>query len=174
MAESIVYVSVRLESIIISGLRKDIKLLISHQRMERREENVNYHRQRFKQQQYNTAINNNAQLRKVLNVMFPSSYIKLHHRPPNTVCSLLNTTNWPQITCNSNQRDYDDLREQFVDSDSVIEQQELASTEPTSRKSVITLRDHLNSSLVKHQAKPVGLCPIRRAIYDQCFGRLKF
>lgn len=159
-------------------VHQEIKDEIISQKMEQREENVNYHQQRFRQHQQqqqlcHPIINNHAQLRKVLNVMFPPSYIKLNHRPPNTVCSLLNTTCWPRIYCNSNHDYYGDSREQLSDSDSGIEQ-DFASTEPASRKSVITLRDHLNSSLIQHQAKPVGLCPIRRAIYDQCFGRFRF
>lgn len=123
-------------------------------------------------QQHHNPISSNAQLRRVLNVMFPPSYIKFHHRPPNAVCSLLNTSCWPRIPRND-QRDFDGtIYDQPSDYEVGLEQ-ELASTEPCSRKSVISLRDRLNSSLVKHQAKAVGLCPIRRVIYDQCFGRLK-
>lgn len=127
---------------------------------------------RYYQHQHHNLISSDAQLSWVSNVMFPPSYIKFHHRPPNTVCSLLNTSCWPRIPCN-NQKDYDGTVQDQLSDYEVGPERELASTKPCSRKSVISSRDSLNSSLIKHQAKVVGLCPIRRVIHDQCFGRLR-
>ena len=97
--------------------------------------------------------NNSAQLRKVLNDMFPQSYIQMYHQPPNSVCSLLNTRCWNNQSANLSPDDQQAEQHLYLE----------ASTEP--------LRDHFNASLAAHQAKRMGLCPIRRAIYDQCFGR---
>lgn len=120
----------------------------------------------------NNICSSNLHLRKVLNAMFPSSYIKLYHQPPNAVCSLLNITCWPTKESSSlstysrnqnfnlkyrNQQDYTCLLE--------------PSTEPSSRSNIISLQKHFDETLIDHQAKSVGLCPIRRCIYDQCFGR---
>lgn len=104
-----------------------------------------------------------AQLREVLNSMFPISYLELHHMPPRSVCSLLSLKRWPPPS-----QDPKDIR---PDSDSEQHHQKLeVSTEPSSRVSLINLRERLDSSLHLHQAKLVGICPIRRNIYDQCFG----
>jgi hypothetical protein len=91
----------------------------------------------------NASSQNAAQLRRVLDAMFPHSYIKLYHQPPQSVCSLFN-----------------------------IRPSSEPSSEPSSRVQVLHLQDQLNESLVEHRAKPVGLCPIRRAIYDQCFDEI--
>lgn len=107
----------------------------------------------------------NAYLRKVLNNMFPSSYLKLYHQPPNTVCSLLKETVSHQ---NSNySRYFKNQNQQQQDSNCCLIE---ASTEPSSRSNIINLRKFFDQTLIDHQAKPVGLCPIRRSIYDQCFG----
>lgn len=109
-----------------------------------------------KEYQFNLANGGcSAHLRQVLSIMFPPAYIQLNHMPPNSVCSLLNTRCWPQNPLTDQHR-YE------------------ASMEPISRAALIGLRQRLDSSLVKHQAKAVGLCPIRRSIYDQLFGRLLF
>lgn len=101
---------------------------------------------------------NNAYLRKVLNTMFPPSYILCYHTQPNSICSLLNTTQQRNANCLQQEQSTDCTYE--------------VSTEPMSRSNLINFRDEFNASLVEHQAKQAGLCPIRRAIYDQCFGRL--
>ena len=93
-----------------------------------------------------------AHLRKVLNVMFPHSYLKLYHRPPYSVCSIFKTK-----TTQCSEEELEDSLE--------------ASSEPASRAQILSLQKQLQGSLAEHQAKLVGLCPIRRAIYDQCFGR---
>jgi len=110
-----------------------------------------------KDHDYDDIPGRGASLGKILNIMFPPSYIELHHRPPNSVCSLLNT----RCCSKSEQVKLRDLRYEV-------------STEPSSRASFISLRENLNSSLMEHQAKPVGLCPIRRVIFDQCFGKSRF
>lgn len=99
-----------------------------------------------------------AQLRKVLNIIFPPSYVQLYHKPPNSLCSLLDLSS--SYTCNHQ------FGEENLEREAIYE----VSTEPSCRESIIALRDQLDSSLNEHQAKPVGLCPIRRAIYNQCFG----
>ena len=117
---------------------------------------------------------NAVQLRKVLNIMFPHSYIKLYHQPPNSVCSIfsIKTTfvgrdKFTNVN-NSEEHDY----ESGCYSEEGLKYE--ASSEPSSRGQVIRLQNQLQNSLVDHQAKAVGLCPFRRAIYDQCFGRCNY
>lgn len=97
-----------------------------------------------------------AQVGRVLNVMFPHSYIEQYHRPPHSVCSIFKTKTASEMA-----------------SESADECRFEASSEPTARAQVVQLQQQLQDSLAVHQAKPVGLCPVRRAIYDQCFGRCK-
>lgn len=101
-----------------------------------------------------------SKLRKTLNLMFPSAYIIRHHKPPNVTCSplALRPTNFVDLQQAS------EPREQLSPAE--------VSDEPSSRTSAIQLRQYLDSSLVAHQAKPYGLCPIRRNLYDQCFDEL--
>lgn len=89
----------------------------------------------------------------------------MNHSNPEVPCSLLRIkTIWTsQETSSISGDDDDDTRQQFKYE---------VSTEPSSRASVLLLRNHLNESLVKHQAKATGLCPIRRAIYEQLFDEL--
>lgn len=98
-----------------------------------------------------------TRLRKVLNVMFPHSYIELYHQPPRSVCSIfkMKTIAWQQED----------------DSSAILKYE--ASSEPLNRTQIVSFQQQLQRSLVEHGAKLVGLCSIRRAIYDQCFGRLK-
>lgn len=107
-----------------------------------------------------------AHLRRVLNVMFPPAYIKLFHQPPQSVCSLFNLKLASQSIATSLSSS-DSRQRQSLDNNKL---QLEPSSEPSSRAHVVQLQDLLQESLVEHQAKPVGLCPIRRAIYDQCFG----
>lgn len=126
----------------------------------------------------------NQNLRRVLNVMFPQSYIELYHRAPHSVCSLFN------FKCNlsPSSGDVTLIKQQPEEEEGILTGQQggrpaqaqarpraqvklEASSEPSSRAKVVNLREQLSSSLVEHQAKAIGLCPIRRAIYDQCFGR---
>lgn len=109
-------------------------------------------------------ISSGSQLRRVLNVMFTSSYIQLYHQPPNSICSPLSIKCCPSQEAD-NKKDQRDIEFNTHHLE--------PSTEPSLRSGIISLREHLNTSLVQHQAKSVGLCPIRRAIYDQCFGGLK-
>lgn len=106
-----------------------------------------------------TSLTSSPHLRKVLNFMFPQSYLELHHQPPNSPCTLLSTKCWT----NQNISLEDEGQDCFH-----IE----ASTEPSSRANIVTLREHLNASLIEHQAKQFGLCPVRRAIFNQCFDEL--
>lgn len=107
-----------------------------------------------------------CRLRKVLNVMFPQAYIEIYHQPPNSVCSIFSTKLVPSI---EEVGDDNDEPTDWKPSPAIIKLE--ASTEPSSRAKLVNLREQFNTSLVVHQAKPIGLCPIRRAIYDQCFGR---
>lgn len=105
-----------------------------------------------------------AQLRRVLDVIFPVSYVKKYHQPPQSVCSLI------QFKCASKCQP-NKLTETGKDcpKDDVCCK---VSSEPASRIAIRNLHNQLNASLQEHQAKPAGLCPVRRAIYDQCLGRL--
>lgn len=107
---------------------------------------------------------NAAQVRKVLDTLFPSAYLKLYHRPPHSVCSIFNTrlTYDPNATYHD---DHDDQRHQ--------EANLAASSEPSGRAQIINLQRQFHNSLAQHRARPVGLCPVRRAIYDQLFGEYK-
>lgn len=98
---------------------------------------------------------NGHHLRKTLNIMFPSAYITLYHRPPNSACSPLLLRAVPIRDNNGEQ-----AQPAFE-----------VSSEPSSRSSISYLCQFLESSLIEHQAKSTGLCPVRRAIYDQCFGK---
>lgn len=113
----------------------------------------------------------NAHLRRVLNTMFPSSYIKLYHQPPSVVCSLLNITSWPKKesfqSIYSQNKNQNQSNQSQQDNCCSLE----PSTEPSSRSNIINLQKIFDETLIDHQAKSVGLCPIRRCIYDQCFGR---
>lgn len=44
------------------------------------------------------------------------------------------------------------------------------SSVPATRLDVINLQEEFDSKLIDRQAKPYGICPIRRELYDQCFG----
>ncbi|KAG9511212.1 Axonemal dynein light intermediate polypeptide 1, partial [Fragariocoptes setiger] len=46
------------------------------------------------------------------------------------------------------------------------------STKPALRRDVAALRLKLDDALSRHRARPVGLCSVRRAIYDQFFDEL--
>jgi hypothetical protein len=146
-----------------------------------------------------------AQLRKVLSVMFPHSYIGLYHQPPHSVCSPFRikqvapaaSATKVNLVMKNKKKKKSAQSEQVllgvdqerlpVDEHDNGGQSSLSpssstcssalfnlrlepSTEPSSRVQVLQLHDQLADSLVGHKAKPVGLCPVRRAIYDQCFG----
>lgn len=84
------------------------------------------------------------ELRNFLNLMFPSDQLKRVEDPSNLVCPFLHIRR----------------RQGCLE----------VSSEHIERADVIALRDRLDASLVQHQAKHTGLCPVRRSIYDQCFG----
>lgn len=111
-----------------------------------------------------TSGGGNSHLRRVLNVMFPPAYIELYHRPPKSVCSLLN------LRCLSVSNTRDELQ---IDGESNLPVTFETSSEPSPRSYVLNLRQQFDDSLLEHRAKLVGLCPIRRSIYDQCFGRYR-
>lgn len=101
-----------------------------------------------------------SKLRKTLNIMFPSAYIIHHHKPPNAACSPLALK--PASLADLQQGSQDEEKPSFFE----------VSDEPSSRTCAIRLRQYLDTSLVDHRAKPFGLCPIRRFLYDQCLDEL--
>lgn len=119
-------------------------------------------------------------LKKALRTIFPSDYIQLHHTPPHTICSLFNfrstITSGQSINIGASpgitspySKPRGNISTQADKKRDCVRYE--ASTEPMSRAEFIHLRQRFNCSLIEHQAKPVGLCPIRRILYDQMFGR---
>jgi len=51
--------------------------------------------------------------------------------------------------------------------------QQVSST-PATRLDVLALQEQLDLKLKQRQARDIGICPIRRELYSQCFGNLKF
>jgi hypothetical protein len=45
------------------------------------------------------------------------------------------------------------------------------SKAPTGRDDVMRLNDLLNEQLTLRQARPDGICPVRRELAIQCFGK---
>lgn len=45
------------------------------------------------------------------------------------------------------------------------------STEPVTRTDVIKLGEQLDLRLQERQARVVGICPVRRELFTQCFGK---
>lgn len=48
---------------------------------------------------------------------------------------------------------------------------ERVSTVPSTRLDLLALQEKFENCLKLNGAKPFGVCPIRRRIYDQLFGR---
>lgn len=46
------------------------------------------------------------------------------------------------------------------------------SNQPATRMDVIKLTEMLDMSLQQLQARETGICPIRRALYSQCFDEI--
>lgn len=44
------------------------------------------------------------------------------------------------------------------------------SSTPATRLDVLALQEQLDSRLKQRQAREIGICPIRRELYSQCFG----
>ncbi|KAJ1497259.1 Axonemal dynein light intermediate polypeptide 1 [Coelomomyces lativittatus] len=49
--------------------------------------------------------------------------------------------------------------------------QKVSST-PSTRLDVINLQEQLDLMLQRRQARETGICPVRRELYSQCFGKL--
>lgn len=46
------------------------------------------------------------------------------------------------------------------------------SSTPATRLDVINLQEQLDMRLQQRQARETGICPVRRELYSQCFGKL--
>lgn len=46
------------------------------------------------------------------------------------------------------------------------------SSTPATRQDVINLQEMLDTRLQQSQARETGICPVRRELYTQCFGRI--
>ncbi|XP_022247415.1 33 kDa inner dynein arm light chain, axonemal-like [Limulus polyphemus] len=46
------------------------------------------------------------------------------------------------------------------------------SSTPATRLDVLNIQEQLDMKLQQRQARETGICPIRRELYDQCFGML--
>lgn len=46
------------------------------------------------------------------------------------------------------------------------------SSTPATRQDVINLQEMLDTRLQQSQARETGICPVRRELYTQCFGKL--
>lgn len=51
--------------------------------------------------------------------------------------------------------------------------QQTVSSTPATRQDVINLQEMLDMRLQQTQARETGICPIRRELYTQCFGRTR-
>lgn len=49
--------------------------------------------------------------------------------------------------------------------------QQVSST-PATRLDVVNLQEELDKRLQQRQARETGICPVRRELYSQCFGKL--
>lgn len=47
------------------------------------------------------------------------------------------------------------------------------SNKPATKMDVIKLGEKLDSYLEQYNAKEVGICPIKRELYEQCFSKFK-
>jgi len=111
-------------------------------------------------------LEESAQLRRALNSLFPANYIETNHKAGSYESGIFNAR---VVGGQSGQleKDRGDL-----DSSGTTTVWE-ASSEPATRTHVINLTKAFENSLDEHRAKPFGLCPIRRAIHDQCFGEFR-
>ena len=48
--------------------------------------------------------------------------------------------------------------------------QQVSST-PATRLDVVNLQEELDRRLQQRQARETGICPVRRELYSQCFGK---
>ena len=46
------------------------------------------------------------------------------------------------------------------------------SCTPATRLDVINLQEQLDMRLQQRQARETGICPVRRELYSQCFGKI--
>lgn len=46
------------------------------------------------------------------------------------------------------------------------------SAAPSTRLDVISLQEQLDIRLHQRQARETGICPVRRELFSQCFGRI--
>ncbi len=51
--------------------------------------------------------------------------------------------------------------------------QRISST-PATRLDVINLQEQLDMRLQQRQARETGICPVRRELFSQCFGKIIF
>eukprot|EP00667_Euglena_gracilis_P023891 EG_transcript_27203 len=58
----------------------------------------------------------------------------------------------------------------WMEDDTIWEQH--ASSQPATRLEVVMLQENLNRLLKERGAKETGICPIRRALYAECFDEL--
>ena len=49
--------------------------------------------------------------------------------------------------------------------------QQCVSSTPATRLDVLNLQEQLDTRLQQRQARETGICPVRRELYSQCFGR---
>lgn len=49
--------------------------------------------------------------------------------------------------------------------------QQVSST-PATRLDVVNLQEELDRRLQQRQARETGICPVRRELYSQCFGKI--
>ena len=45
------------------------------------------------------------------------------------------------------------------------------SSTPATRLDVLNLQEQLDMKLQQRQARETGICPVRRELYQQCFGK---
>lgn len=89
---------------------------------------------------------------------------ELEMKRPQTAGALLDTKKETEEILNSI------LPPRCWEEDGQLWQQSVSST-PATRQDVINLQEMLDTRLQQTQARETGICPVRRELYSQCFGK---
>ncbi|KAH8359054.1 hypothetical protein KR093_004110 [Drosophila rubida] len=91
---------------------------------------------------------------------------ELEMKRPQTAGALLDTKKETEEILNSI------LPPRCWEEDGQLWQQSVSST-PATRQDVINLQEMLDTRLQQTQARETGICPVRRELYSQCFGKFQ-
>uniref|UniRef100_A0A7E4WAP7 Axonemal dynein light chain p33 n=1 Tax=Panagrellus redivivus TaxID=6233 RepID=A0A7E4WAP7_PANRE len=130
----------------------------------------------------NVTLNASFPITTTTTTAVPSTFIQLNSREPTTKDAEL-TPNFDEIikdTGNEQQQDPEKQLQKILDC--VLPPRRIeeggqffvqrASPTPTTRLDLIALQEKFEAILANARAKPFGICPIRRRIYDDLFDEL--